>query len=445
MADPDSLSVKKDNERNPLPSPSQQSEISLIPQIILTEPSTSQEPTIRSVGIDSPDGLVSKATNYSPPISLSTPLPLTKDLLQRKNKLDRLLSQKEKHRHQHRSTEVFSPNAPVDERVTAGLGISTPKNDSYLRSRRPSSSRISSSNRSEPERSMITAVSPSSQNQPSHSEWSYDLDVFKSSASGSSKGYNHQQQPHTKRTTNTSVSGSSNRNSVSMRAYSANHRYMDSKLCDDRSNHYFERPDQPLQKTENKSKYYLLDVLYCAVIRVVNSRAPESKQVSNKEIFDFGHEEKDPVIQVQDQNVLPLVTDFSNEKVILEPPSSRISTRDNRFSLISATTTSIDEKSFDFDNESLAYHTSPLEKKSSIKNDTHIPQSPPNTTEPVRSHISLTDEILPNPLQGNSLFLFGPHNPFRISVWRFIRSRYIHILKDVIKDGLLNYPVFQDM
>jgi hypothetical protein len=402
MVDPDNLSGKKDSERKPPPSPSQQSEISLIPQIILTEPSASQEPTIHSIGIDSspPHGLSPKAAD---PIPASTPLPLTKDLLQRKNKLDRLLSQKEKHR--QRSSEVFSANAAVDERVTAGLGISTPKDNGGLRSRRMSSSRLS--NRSEPEKAMTTALP----NQQSHSEWSYDLDMFKSTTSGSSKGHKPKQ------TTGTSVSGSSNRNSVSMRAYSANHRYMDSKYHD-RSNYDFERPNQPLRRADHQSKYYLIDLLYCAVIRVVNSRAPESKEVSNKEIFDLGHH---PVIKAQDQDAL--VTNPS-EKADFEATSPHIS-KNIRFSFLSANTASIDEKSFDFDNESLAYHT--IEKKSSVKNDTGIPPPLPVAPIPAEKPISLSEEAQPLPLQGHSLFVFGPHNPFRIWAWKFIRSRYVYI------------------
>lgn len=420
------VSNTKDNEKKTSQSPSQQSDISSaqIPQIILTEPSTSQEPTIHSVGIESPQGLSPKATNAA---SIPTPLPLTKDLLQRKNKLDRLLSLKEKRRHQHRSTEVFSSNAAVDERVTAGLGISTPNENNGLRSRRQSASRIS--NRSDVEKSMTTAFNPSSSlNQQSHSEWSYDLDMYKSHTSGSSKGHHQQQQDyynhrhHHKRTSGTPASRSSNRNSVSMRAYSANHRYMDNKLHNhhDRSNYYFERPDQPLKK-DNKSKYYLLDLLYCAVIRVVNSRAPESKEVASHEIFDFSHEEQNnPTIKPPDQDEIPFtITDSHNEKAILETTSPHLSTRNHRFSMLSGTT-SLDEKSFDFDNESLAYHTNSLEKKSSVKHDLHIPPTP------MKKPLSQSDKILPNPLQGNSLFFLEPHNPLRISAWQFIRSTYVY-------------------
>lgn len=355
MPDSDGLSDINVNKR--------QADVSMspIPQIVLTEPTSSS--LIEPVNVS---------------LRQTTPLPLTKDLLQRKNKLDRLLIQKEKNNQQQ---DYFSPSSAV----TAGLGISTPNDRlSGLRSRRTNSSRISNSNRSEPEKSQH------------HSEWSYDLDVFKSSTSGSSKGKN------VKKSAATSISGSSNRNSVSMRAYSANHRYMD-KNTFDKLNQNYERPDQHLLKTENKSKYYLLDLLYHAVIRVVHSRAPETKDVSKTEKFDFN--QQDHTLPKSESPKFSL----SNDKLQQLSGSPNIinhsNRNSNRFSWLSVNT-SIDGKSIDYE--------STIEKKMSIHEPPFIiPQKPTSSWEVLMS----------NPLQGNTLYMFPPNNKFRTFVWKSIRHR----------------------
>ncbi|CAO3640711.1 unnamed protein product [Mucor fragilis] len=456
MAESDTLSDYKDIARKP--PPQQQQEIT-IPQIILTEPPTQHTDASTAIHTStSPHALSPKSVPHKPsppasstviaPSPSSSPLPLTKDLLQRKNKLDRLLSQKEKHRHyrqQQRSAD-FNSSSAVDERVTAGLGISTPHTDhgsssstavgagaptaaaSGLRSRRFSSSRLSTSNRSEPEKAMF---SPSSLGH--HSEWSYDLDAFKSSTSGSSKGHHtrhHRHQhsnSHHHATSGTSVSGSSNRNSVSMRAYSANHRYMDRQHGQHGHTPFFERPDQHLNRhDEYKSKYFLLDLLIHAVNRVVNSRAPESKQVSDREMFDFDTSTASP----NDTPSPPLL----NEKPI-EPASPHIMTpattntnRNNRYSWLSMAT-SLDEKSSDFDNDSIFPSEKKLASLHTIPQDAHHQLQPPPPPPPIQMTVikplSLSDEVLPNPLQGHSLYVFGPTNRFRIQVWKWIRKRYV--------------------
>lgn len=110
-----------------------------VPQITLTkandthssQPSTSTQlptPSPHSPHSLSPTlGRPSTASN-SPP-----PLPLTRDLLQRKNKLDALLRNGQgptQPRHYQNQTPIMTfgtdSNIVVDERVTAGLGISTP-------------------------------------------------------------------------------------------------------------------------------------------------------------------------------------------------------------------------------------------------------------------------------------------------------------------------------
>ncbi|KAI8081968.1 uncharacterized protein B0P05DRAFT_67616 [Gilbertella persicaria] len=407
MATSDSVSDKKKNERKP---PTAQSEISItsIPQIVLTEPAqnTSQLSTIED---DKTDVAASPYT-LSPPspnkqqqsaIPPPTPLPLTKDLLQRKNKLDRLLLQKErlKRLQQKPSTDFYSANSAVDERVTAGLGITTPNNPS----------------RNVPEKSS-TAFSPIA------SEWSYDLDVFKSTISGSSKGGREKRQQPIKTITGTSVSGSSIHNSASVRAYSANHRYMDRNNQQYHRAQHFERPEQSIQKSDAKSKYYLLDILYQAANRVVNSRAPESEQVSNNEVFDFKSQEEQPhspaVMDIASAAATAAAAAAETNEKIIESTSPEVNANSacslkqsskNRYSWLSFAS-SLDEKS-EFDQDSIV-----LEKKPTNK-----------TTEetPIPSHNipSSLNYTIPNPLQGHSLCLFGPRNPFRIFVWSLIRKR----------------------
>lgn len=361
--------------------------VTLIPQIVLTEP-----PLQNQDNHDSQDKILTTNTLSPPSSSTSTspintnPLPLTKDILQRKNKLDKLLFQKERH-HQSHSAEYFSSN-PVDERVTAGLGISTPNG---LKS--PTTRNIH--HRTDTEKNS------------QRSEWSYDLDAFKSITTDSSKG-KHDKRRHNTNTQSgaTSVSGSSNRNSVSMRAYSANHRYMDTNKHNDFK--HYQRPEQhnTKQSIKNKSKYHLIELIYQAAVRVINSRAPESKLIKNLDHFNYKQEQhyipSPPPTPIKISIEQPPV----NERIDYITHSNRNS-NSHRFSWFSFTNSIEDNKSFYDENESIN-----LEKKlSSI--DSTSPLPPPQQSKPI-------PEI---PLQGNSMYIFSPHNPIRIHVWKFIRKR----------------------
>ncbi|CAO3641997.1 unnamed protein product [Mucor hiemalis] len=209
-----------------------------------------------------------------------------------------------------------------------------------------------------------------------------------------------------------------------MRAYSANHRYMDRQHEKAIQPHY-ERPKQHFNSLngENKSKYHLVDLLIQAVIRVVNSRAPESKFVKNKETFNFHHvpttasssSHIPPAQQQQQQQTLPIHSQELNEKVdIIAPhtPTSNNSNRNShRFSWLSYTNSVEDGKSFFDENESVYF-----EKK--LSSNLEPPVIPPKP-------ISISEDLLPNPLQGDTLYLFSPNNPFRIHIWQWIRNRYV--------------------
>lgn len=445
---------------------------STIPQIILTEPAaTTQEEeqhaesTHNSPIVALSPKAIATATSSSP---ATTPLPLTKDLLQRKNKLDRLLLFKEKNHHQQQQqqpqqAEFYS--SALDERVTAGLGISTPNaSKGVLRSRRPS--HYNNPNRNEPEKTSA------------FSHWSYDLDVYNKSSLSS-------QHSNKLNATNTSNShdgdddrSSNNRNSVSMRPYSAaaakmnptttaaaNHRYMDNTYT---SNRHYQRPlsSQQQQKQdeygeEMKNNHKLIDLLYQAVVRVVNSRAPESKKVRRKELFDFATEKEEEVaitttteaadsaaaidhvysknshsqyVNESHQSILSRIMDEKEKEqptpiaaVIGSPTSPKTNsnrnstiTNNNRFSWLSHTSSfSADAAS---SAKSITASAAIEDEKKSLQQYNSREERPLYNSNTFSSSTQFT-KLMPNPLQGHSLYIFGPNHPLRIFVWKFIRNR----------------------
>ncbi|KAI8378320.1 Ion transport protein-domain-containing protein [Blakeslea trispora] len=443
MTNSNSLSGGKNNDENPPPS-ARQSQISItsIPQIVLTEPSQSV-PQLPNPHDDitiapslSPHSHYSNSqttqNNGTPNLmSPNTPLPLTKDLLQRKNKLDRLLLQKEKSRRRHEQKlsmpDTYMSNDIVDERVTAGLGISTPGI-----SHEHSSSSLSNGRSQNPEKSAATLFSPNM------SEWGYELDSFRPTFSESSRGDGKRSK---KQHTGTSVSGSSVRNSVSMRAYSANHRYMDTNPNHSQHPHhsyrhsmtYHRQPQTPLQQADVKHKYFLIDFLYQAAQRVINARAPESSQIAQYDTYDLNQAKstmppppKEPEQPEQpEQARLPAtiaedVTSIGiNEKVLNPFPTTEMSansaysvkqasSQKHRHSWLSFAT-SWDERS-DIDHNSIV-EQKPVQEQSDISEATKRPV--PHS------------DVQPNPLQGHTLCLFGPNNPIRLYTWYFIRKRYV--------------------
>ncbi|KAI8993323.1 Ion transport protein-domain-containing protein [Pilobolus umbonatus] len=342
-----------------------------IPQIILTEPPTSSPVNNHTnVHTDSEHDKLSPAyTNI---------IPLTRDALKRKNKLDRLHYQQQK-----KSQHDLSTTTAIDERITAGLGISIPKDSNSNNTTTKSRNRRSAStmaHKSDMDKQSL---------EPMYSDWSYDLDC-KSITSGSTKNHRH---------SSSSVSGQSNRNSASMKAYSANHRYMDRHHQQDNIHTQYNRPLQ-VSGISKRSKYTFLSNLYDAVIRVVNIRASESEEISMIDHFDTS------TTVYENTDIAPPVT---HSHFTEKQQSPIISSSHNRLSWLSlVTTTEENRNSSHYD----------ISKKYSGEIT--------STREQYIDHA--VEEKFPYqfiPLQGNSLGLFGPNNRIRISVWKFIRLRQV--------------------
>ncbi|KAI8887506.1 hypothetical protein K501DRAFT_42930 [Backusella circina FSU 941] len=344
-----------------------------IPLIILTEPSQPHETTRHQNSSSSP--------------SRNTSLPLTKDILRRKNKLDRLLNQND--RFNHLPLE-YSTSSAVDERVTAGLGISTMNDTSSgLRSRRRSSARPTSLAIPSPSYNNTSYSSPIQ----SESQWSFDLGTYGTTKSGSSR--------ENPKTASSTRSGSSVRNSASMQPYSVYHQHPHHRHHARREE--YQRINQDTDKSDIKSENYILNILFSTASRVVSARAPESKQVANTENFDFYPLEHDiPPEQ-------PPVQKASMEKDEATIQKSSLSEHSKRQSWLSisvgrrSSTTSERDESFSI-----------IDRRFSTK-----PSSSLNI------ELLFVNNTMPNPLQGYSLGFFGPNSRCRIFAWRFIRKRWV--------------------
>lgn len=254
------------------------SQQTFIPRIVLTEaPPDEQHSTVESTINScsqssqtlSPDqNAHRKSISGSNP---STPLPLTKDLLRRKNKLERLLHRQEKHNNRVSNPLGISypEDTTIDERVTAGLGITTPNQKEGLRHRRQPSYQ------SESEKNTQSNSSVNQQHLWQHNrQKSFTTHATDSTNNKSKKA-------------DTSVTGTSNKNNNTLpniNSSNERHRYIDQH----HNNRYYRQLRQEkILKNNQKSNHYLLELLLNAAKRVVNSRVSESKDVSNAERFDF--------------------------------------------------------------------------------------------------------------------------------------------------------------
>ncbi|KAI8889134.1 hypothetical protein K501DRAFT_329474 [Backusella circina FSU 941] len=426
----DSVSDDRDSaKREQVP---RQRNVSLtsIPQIILTEP-TQGDALPMEVTSSSPYSLSPPSPRKANP---STPLPLTKDLLQRKNKLDHLLQQEERQPSQEYSS---LHHHYVDERVTAGLGISTPaaasqnnKNKtnsnlgSDLRSHNSLYTRGSTQIRSDTDKTLAQTDTHISND----SQWSNDLDIYRVSMTDSNSRHKYRRRS----VTTASVSGSSNRNSASMRPYSVNHKH----THHNRRHHTadYQRPIENRHHTRKHHRNYFIDAIYSAVNRVIFTRAPESKEMAASEHFDFGTnkdqtattksvspklgEKDDTNIHHQHNNKPSTIPPISTTSpVIINSISSPPLSRHNRYSWLSTQ-----------DGKSDHDHLSIIDKNFSIQSSLQLKEEQkryyynPNY-QPVDDK-----KVMPNPLQGHSLFILGPENPLRIAAWKCIRLRSIETI-----------------
>jgi hypothetical protein len=415
-----------------------QSNVSLtsIPQIILTEPTNGAE-----LPSELPSELAScSPQSLSPPsprkaLGSTTPLPLTKDLLRRKNKLDHLLQQQDQ---QPSSEYPGLNNHYVDERVTAGLGISTPKhnttnnnskNNGNLGSDLPSHntvySRGSTQIRSDTDKTLVQTHTNT--HISNDSQWSNDLDIYRASMTDS---HSKENRHRGRSVTTTSVSGSSNRNSASMRPYSVNHKYThhnNGRRHYAANQPFYTRPPENHHYKKKHHTNYLINIIYSAVNRVICTRAPESKEMATNDHFDFGTT-KDQIVT---KSVSPKLGEKDNNDIIAsispQPPLSSSpglihsiasppqSKHDHRYSWLSTQ----DGKS---ENDNLSIIDKNFSIQSSLQLKEQQKQHYYNHTTP-NYHHAPDNKAMPNPLQGHSLFILGPENPLRIAAWKFIRLR----------------------
>ncbi|KAG0747200.1 hypothetical protein G6F57_006621 [Rhizopus arrhizus] len=392
------------------------SQQTFIPRIILTEAPPDEQHSAKESPINScsqssqtlsPDqNAHRKSISGSNP---STPLPLTKDLLRRKNKLERLLHRQEKH-----SNRVSNPlgisypeDTTIDERVTAGLGITTPNQQEGLRHRRQPSYQ------SESEKNTQSNSSVNQQHLWQHNrQRSFTTHATDSTNNKSKKA-------------DTSVTGTSNKNNNTLpniNSSNERHRYIDQH----HNNRYYRQLRQEkILKNNQKSNHYLLELLLNTAKRVVNSRVSESKDISNAERFDF-------IRDINDTQT-PLNNKIAGNSPIYsplkKPASSPNHSGNNRLSWLSVSTTNTNNE----DESNSLYHVLSRDKTSST---------------PYREAVSpnlfynqpIPDQILPlNPLQGYSLHLFSPNNWFRRNVWLFIRSSLESFCK-IVAYGLITPP-----
>ncbi|KAI9029793.1 Ion transport protein-domain-containing protein [Phycomyces nitens] len=252
-------SEPKSNRASPQTPSSEVSSVT-VPQIILT---TAQPRDIHEID---------NSTNQQQPSHLSTPLPLTRDLLRRKNKIDKLLH--------HNPPNLSTSNSfVVDERVTAGLGIATPQDNlvlggTGLRSRR-NSNRITNSADDEKIWYKSQPSTPRASDH-SHFQWTSTLDRFKDSPNGNSSSKDN------KLSGTSSVTSMSD--NASMRAYNAEtHRYMQYPYDQSgrprhiHNHHHHHHYNHLIRKRRSQTQQYL-DLIYEAAARVIHSRSPENKK-----------------------------------------------------------------------------------------------------------------------------------------------------------------------
>ncbi|RCI07266.1 calcium channel protein [Rhizopus stolonifer] len=362
-----------------------------IPQIILTEAPPDEQPQAHefSLGKNSATTLTlspgqSSHKKTTKTENSSVPLPLTKDLLRRKNKLERLLHRQEKDKNKAPNPLGISypEDSPIDERVTAGLGISTFNQKEGLRHRQ---SYHSESDTKDQNNSSI---------KQQHS-WHHNRQ--KSFTTNLTDSTNQKS-----KNADTSVTGTSNRNnktSANNDNTNERHRYIDQY----HSNRYYRQlQKEKLLKNSQKSKYYLLELVFNAAKRVVHSRVSESEDVANAENFDLFR-------GIHNNTPVQFNKTADNSPFYSSPNYNR---NNNRISWLSASTTNTN-------NEGESYSLNVFTKDK-------IPSTPQMDTSPNAFYNQPSpDQLLPsNPLQGSTLRIFAPNSLIRNRIWLLIRSRY---------------------
>ncbi|KAG0175172.1 calcium channel protein [Apophysomyces sp. BC1021] len=391
MSDSESLPEESDTSKRLSAHSKISPRSSPIPQITLTEAASTLDDELPT---SAPHSLYTLSPTVSrmpvvpqSPHSSIPPLPLTRDLLQRKNKLDRILH----HDRQKSSTATYSSRTAVDERITAGLGISSPQEV------------LVQSGMSSGPRSAANSVRREDYSQPSSPRcsgefqfpWNYDPLLLKPSTTSASSGRDHKLRSATSSVT--SNSGSSMRNATSLKDNHMYNQYMerDPPVYAPSKSPTYPTTAHSTQSRERASKNKLLNILYNAAARVVNSCVSENTERFNMQtmLVDTGHVSEEAVTQrhIPNQEV-----SFSHTPSTEKP-------------------TTIEQIEIDYTR---------LEKADLSKHQTTDPSIPLNVTIPSYP----PNVAIQSPLQGYSLRLFSPVHPLRLTLWKVVRSRNIGIL-----------------
>lgn len=318
------------------------------------------------------------------PKKLPSPLPLTRDLLRRKNKLDNL-----------QDTNTFT--SAVDERVTLGLGIITSKNQ--LRHRHKHSRSISNSENKSINASdnSYLSINPPSIHSPGSSPprspislqqpWTLstasinsDRRLSISNETSTELSFYHHHPPPIPPTSDTHyyhhiISDYDRQQQgkyiTKMEKYIYNNHHIDHQYVDKKKHSFYQNHHKRnLQYSSSPSfKRIFLRWLYAASSRVVNTRAPESitmATLSYRDLLILSTLAENPIKQLQEEK--------------------------------------IDQSNLNNDNE---------KKESDQHISSHIQQST-ITTENDKQNNPLSF------LQGNSLRIFSPYNPLRLFLWKYV-------------------------
>ncbi|KAG0185974.1 calcium channel protein [Apophysomyces sp. BC1034] len=385
MSDSESLPEESDTSKRLSAHSKISPRSSPIPQITLTEAASTLDDELPT---SAPHSLYTLSPTVSrmpvvpqSPHSSIPPLPLTRDLLQRKNKLDRILH----HDRQKSSTATYSSRTAVDERITAGLGISSPQEV------------LVQSGMSSGPRSAANSVRREDYSQPSSPRcsgefqfpWNYDPLLLKPSTTSASSGRDHKLRSATSSVT--SNSGSSMRNATSLKDNHMYNQYMerDPPVYAPSKSPTYPTTAHSTQSRERASKNKLLNILYNAAARVVNSCVSENTERFNMQtmLVDTGHVSEEAVTQrhIPNQEV-----SFSHTPSTEKP-------------------TTIEQIEIDYTR---------LEKADLSKHQTTDPSIPLNVTIPSYP----PNVAIQSPLQGYSLRLFSPVHPLRLTLWKVVRS-----------------------
>ncbi|CAO3628226.1 unnamed protein product [Cunninghamella blakesleeana] len=331
------------------------------------------------------------------PKKLPSPLPLTRDLLRRKNKLDNL-----------QDTSIFT--SAVDERITLGLGIITPKNQLRHRHKHSRSISISENKSINASDNSYLSINPPSIHSPGSSPprspislqqpWTLstasinsDRRLSVSNGTSTELSFYHHHPPPIPPTSDTNyyhhiVSDYDQQQQgkyiTKMEKHIHNNHRIDHQHVDKKKHSYYQNHHKRnLQYSSSPSyKRIFLRWLYAASNRVVNTRAPESTpmaSLSYRELLILFSLSENPVKQSQQEKIDQSIINIDNEK-----------------------------KESD-------QHISPHIQQSTIfaENDKQ------NNTIPF--------------LQGNSLRIFSPYNSFRLFLWKYItRNRFYELFMLII-------------